>query len=189
MKKKKTLKMLGIIILIMTIFTCAYPHIEIYKDNYLYMMSYSKEWENSEDLEELEGQMCYDESYSYNKKRNISIVSWEYKKFLLFKWFKIKYTEGNICATEFVLEETYIQNFLSNAKIQESSEEVDLAKLINNKEAIVSNTRYPWNDEHKWVSYTLDGKQQEMFIWINEDGLLVIQVGLGDEGPKYIAYK
>ena len=133
--------------------------------------------------------MCYDESYTYNKKRNISISYWDYNGFLFFKWFKIKYKEGNVCATEFVLEETYIENFLENAQITEDSDDVNLEQLIKGKGAIVANKRYPWNDEHKYIGYLLDGKYEEMFIYTNEEGLIIIQVGSSDEGPKYIAYK
>jgi len=181
----KKLIILSIIVLILLI----YPKIEFHKDGYLYMMSYSSTFDNSEDFEELEQEMCYDESYSYNKKRNISISSWDYNGFLFFKWFKIKYVEGNVCANEFVLEESYIKYFLKNAIIDEESDIVDLANLIKDKEAIVVNKRYPWNDNYKWIGYILDGEYKDMFISYNEEGLLIIQVGLGDEGPKFIAYK
>lgn len=179
---------LSIIIITLTVLLI-YPKIEFYKDGYLYMMGYSSPFDKSEDFEELEQEMCYDESYSYNKKRNISINGWDYKGFLFFKWFKIKYVEGNVCETEFVLEESYIEHFLKNAIIDEESDIVDLANLIKNKEAIIANKRYPWNDNYKWIGYTLDDEYKDMFISYNEEGLLIIQVGLGDEGPKFIAYK
>ena len=175
--------------MIMIIFIYFYPNIEFYSGNYLYMMSYSKNWEDSEDFKELEQEMCYDESYSYNKKRDISISNWEYNSFLFFKWFKISYKKGNVCDTEYLLEESYIEDFLENAQIQSNEDKVDLAKLIEGKEAIVANKRYPWDDSSSYISYILDGKYMDMYIYTNEDGLIVIQVGLSDEGPKYIAYK
>ena len=187
--KNKILLMLIIIVVFVGTFLILYPHIEFYKDGYLYMMSYSKDWDKSEDLEELEQDMCYDESYSYNSKRDISIKSWEYKNFLFFKWFEVSYKKGNVCATEYLLEESYINHFLLNAEIQENEDGIDLFQLIEGKKAIVSNTRYPWNDNRSYISYILDGKNTEMFIYTNEDGLIIIQVGLSDEGPKYIAYK
>ena len=184
--KKKTLFILGIIIVILIFI---YPNIEFYNNGYLYMMSYAKDWDTSEDLEELEQEMCYDESYSYNKKRDISISSWEYKKVLFFKWFKIKYKKGNICDYEYILEESYINNFIDNAKIIENTNNIDLAELIKDKKPIIENKRYPWNDNSSYISYILDGEYKEMYIYTNEEGLLIIQVGLSDEGPKYIAYK
>ena len=36
--------------------------------------------------------------------------------------------------------------------------------------------------------YKLDGEYKEMYIFYNDD-LLIIQIGLSDEGPKFIAYK
>lgn len=185
---KKKLLLISIIILTI-ILICIYPNIEFYNNKYLYMMSYSKDWEYSEDLKELENETCYDESYSYNKKRNISITAWEYKKFLFFKWFKVSYKKGNICATEYLLEESYIEHFLEKAEIKENKDKIDLAKLIEGKEAIVANKRYPWNDNNSYIGYILDGEYKDMFIFKTEDGLIVIQIGLSDEGAKYIAYK
>jgi len=52
----KKLIILSIIVLILLI----YPKIEFHKDGYLYMMSYSSTFDNSEDFEELEQEMCYD---------------------------------------------------------------------------------------------------------------------------------
>ena len=63
---KKILFIFIILLLLIVIFI--YPNIEFYSNNYLYMMSFSKNYENSEDFEELEQVFCYDESYSYNKK-------------------------------------------------------------------------------------------------------------------------
>ena len=183
----KKIIILGTIFLIIGLFI--YPKIEFYKDNHLYLMSYRKNWEESEDVKEIEEEFCYDESYSYNKKRNISIIDWEYKKFLIFKWFKIKYQKGNICLKEYQLDESYIKHFIEKAEIKENNSNINLKKLIEGKKAIVGNTRYPHNDNRKYIGYELDGEYKEMFIWMNEEGLIIIQVGLGDEGPKYIAYK
>lgn len=187
--KKKILLMSIIISTIIGIFICIYPNIEFYSNNHLYMMSYVKNFEDSEDFKELEQETCYDESYSYNKKRDISITNWEYKKILFFKWFKVSYKEGNVCATEYLLEESYIKYFLENAQIKENEDKIDLSKLIEGKQAIVANKRYPWNDNHSYIGYVLDGNYMEMFISTTKDGMIVIQVGLSDEGPKYIVYK
>ena len=176
-------------LLIFGIFICIYPKIEFYSNNHLYMMSYGKDWDTSEDLMEIEQEFCYDESYSYNKKRNISITGWNYEGFLIFKWFKVSYKKGNVCATEYLLEENYINNFLKNAKIENNDDNIDLAKLIEGKKSIVDNKKYPWNDNYSYIEYVLDGEYMEMYIYENEQGWLIIQVGSSDEGPKYIAYK
>lgn len=189
MKNKFILAICIFLVLIISIFVIIYPSIEFYKDDYLYLMSYGKDFEYSEDFEEFDQETCYDESYSYNKKRNISISSWDYEGFLFFRWFRVKYKEGNVCETEYVLEESYIKNFIENAKINDECDNIDLEFLIEGKTPIVSNKRYPLNDEHKYINYILDGKEREMFIYTNKEGLIIIQVGLSDEGPKYIAYK
>jgi len=166
-----------------------YPDIEFYSGKYLYLLSYNNNWEESEDLSELEQEFCYNESYSYNKQRNISIIGWEYNGFLFFKWFKVEYEEGNICATEYLLEESYINHFLENAEIISNDDNVELSELIEDKKAIVGNKKYSLSDDHKYIEYMLDGEYEDMFISNSEDGTIIIQVGLTDEGPKYIAYK
>ena len=187
---KKVIIILGIVLVMIGIILVIYPFIEFKNDGYLYIMTYAKEEYNSKDYQELEsGQSCYDESYFYNKKRNLSITSWEYKGFWFFKYHKLGYKEGNLCDNEFVLEESYIKRFINEAEIQEGSDNVDLAKLINGKKAIIQNKRYPWSDDASYIAYKLDGKFEEMFVHTNEDGILIIQVGNSDEGPKYIAYK
>ena len=175
------------IIILFLILLIVYPLIEFKNDEYIYMMSYGKDLIDSVDFQNFEDELCYSESYSYNKKRNITITSWEYHGFLFFKWIKARYKDGNECDNEYTLEESYIDNFLNNAIIIEG-DDVDLAKLIKDKKAIVGNKKYPWDDNHKWISYKLNDEYEEMFIFIKEDKI-IIQVGLSDEGPKYIAYK
>jgi len=187
--KRITLLIMVFVLTIVGVFVLIYPNIEFYNNNYLYMASYAKNWEESEDFGELEQEMCYDESYSYNKKRDISISSWEYNNFLFFYWFKVSYKEGNVCSVEYLLEESYIERFLTQANIKDNEDKIDLAKLLEGKKAIVANKRYSLNDNRSYIGYILDGEYMEMFISINEDGLIIIQVGASDEGAKYIAYK
>lgn len=187
--KIKVILILGVVLIVIGVCMCVYPHIEFYSDNHLYMMSYSKNWEESEDVDQIEQEFCYDESYAYNRQRDITIVDWEYENFWIFRWFKINYQRGNICSTEYLLEESYIKDFLERAIIEENEDNVNLGKLIAGKKVIVGNKRYPYDENRKYIGYKLDGKYMDMFVWENEEGLLIIQVGLGDEGPKYIAYK
>jgi hypothetical protein len=100
----------------------------------------------------------------------------------------MEYEEGNYCDTQFVLEEDYIRDFLARAEIEENVNNLDIAKLIEGKEAIVGNTRYLGNDYENAIFYVLDGKYEELYVFYVDD-LLVIQVGSPDESPKYIAYR
>ena len=81
-----------------------------------------------------------------------------------------------------------IENFIKNAKICENDKNIDIASLIEGKEVIVGNTRYTGNDYTTVIFYELDGRYEEMYVFIVDD-LLVIQVGSPDELPKFIAYK
>ena len=179
--KRLTIFLISIILLSLHLM---FPLLEFNYGNKIYIFSHDVV------IDEFEEHLCYSESVSYVEDKDISITSWESKR-VPFGFFKLtfEYEEGNLCDYEYVLEEAYITNFLENAKIDKDSDDVDLEKLIEGKKAIVSNTKYPWNDDYKWIGYELDGKYQEMFISTTEDGMVIIQVGLSDEGPKYIAYK
>lgn len=179
--KKLTIFLISIILLSLHLM---FPLLEFNYGNKIYIFSYDVV------IDEFEEELCYNESVSYVEDKDISIIGWESKR-VPFGFFKLtfEYEEGNLCDYEYVLEEAYITNFLENAKIDKDSDNVDLEKLIEGKKAIVSNTKYSLNDNYKWIGYELDGKYQEMFISTNEDGMVIIQVGLSDEGPKYIAYK
>lgn len=160
----------------------AYPTIEIQTENYLIALRYS------DDISEFETDMTDNECYVYYADKDISIYDYDFKKFLFFHVITMEYVEGNMCEVEYVLEEEYIQNFLENAVIKYNDSNLDIAQLIEGKEAIVGNTRYLGNEYDKQIDYILDGKHQTLFVFYVDD-LLVIQVGLSDEGPKFIAYK
>ena len=101
---------------------------------------------------------------------------------------KLNYKKGNICASEYLLEEDYINDFLDRAVINENVNNIDVSNLIEGKSAIVSNKKYFGNDYSNGIWYQLDGKEEVMYIFYVDD-LLVIQVGYSDEGAKFIAYK
>ena len=44
------------------------------------------------------------------------------------------------------------------------------------------------DDYENMIEYTLNGENQILYVFYVDD-LVVIQVGLSDEGPKFIAYK
>lgn len=173
-----------IIILIITIilFLILLPHIKIYKDNKLMYISYS------DDISEYEDNLCYHESVSYYEKKDISIKKIDYKKYFIFYLFTLEYEKGNLCNTEYLLEEEYIYNFINNAEIIDNENNIDIKKLIEGKTAIIGNKRYLGNDYEAYINYKLDNKEEVMYIFYVDD-LLVIQVGYPDETTKFIAYK
>lgn len=180
---KKVFIFVGLFIVLIIGVLCLYPNIEIMKDGVIYKFQYN------DDFGEFDTNHCYDESYAYNEKRDISISGWDVKKFLFFHMLVLEYKEGNMCETEYLLTEEEFKRIISDAEIEENEDNIDLNKLIEGKEAIVSNKRYPWNDEYQYIGYNLDGNYKEMYISTNDEGLLIFQIGNSDEGPKYIAYK
>ena len=52
----------------------------------------------------------------------------------------------------------------------------------------VENKRYFGDEYDKSIEYILDGEEQILYVFYIED-MIVIQVGLSDEGPKFIAYR
>lgn len=179
----KTILKIGIILLtIMIILLIIYPLIEFDIGGKIIKFSYS------DDISTLETYTCYTESYVYNEDRNISIYNFDFHKVLFFYIITFEYKKGNVCDREYLLEEQYINNFLKNADIKYNQNNIDLSKLIKGKTAIVSNKRYFGNNYENSIDYILDGKYETLYVFYEND-LLVIQVGLSDEGPKFIAYK
>lgn len=183
---KKEIKILLIILISFTILLGAvfvvYPRIEFRKDGKLYVCSLS------DDFSEFEENASYNELFFYNEERDISIKTFDVKSFLFFHLFTFEYEEGDLRETQFILEKDFIDYWIKNAKIEENTNNIDIAQIISGKEAIVSNTRYSGNDYENSIFYTLDGKEETLYVF-ECDGLTVIQVGSPDESPKYIAYK
>lgn len=180
--KMKTWIIIVAVIIVVGIFLVIYPTIEIQTDDKLIALRYT------EDTTEFESEISYNESYVYYADRDISIKTFDFDKFLFFHVISMEYIDGNYCDTQFVLEEEYIEEFLERAEIKYNDSNLDIAKLIEGKEAIVGNTRYLGNDYEKAIYYVLDEKHEELYVFYVDD-LLVIQVGSPDESPKFIAYK
>lgn len=100
----------------------------------------------------------------------------------------MEYIEGDFRETQFILEESYIEDFLENAEITDCPEGFDLAALIEGREAVVGNTRYLGNEYDYCIFYKLNDRYDEMYVFYKDD-LLIIQVGSPDELPRFIAYK
>lgn len=179
---KKRLITAVIIILLLAVFLVIYPFIEIDTGSRLIRCSYSS------DISEYDQNHSYNELYCYNEKRDISISSFEVENFLFFYTIKMEYIDGDFRETQFVLEESYIDRFLTDAEMISNDNNIQLASLIEGKTAVVSNTRYTGNDYTNGIFYKLDGRYEEMYIFYSGD-LLVVQVDSPDELPKFIAYK
>ena len=175
-------KVLIVVAAVVGVALVIYPNIVIDTGDRLLVCNYTG------DFSEYEKNQSYNEVYCYNEKYDISIRTFDVSNFLFFHVISMEYVEGDVRETEFILEESYISHFLENAEITDNSNNIELAKLIEGKEAIVGNTRYLGNDYTQGIFYKLDGKYEEMYIFYVDD-LLVIQVGSPDELPKFIAYK
>lgn len=179
---KKSLVLILVVAVCLIAVLAAFPFIEINTGKKLVRLSYTG------DFSEYDVNHSYNELYCYNQKHDVSIKSFDVKNFLCFYAIEMEYVKGDFRKTQFVLNESYIQNFLQNAAILENENNIDLSELIKGKTAIVGNTRYTGNDYENAIYYELDGRDGEMYIF-NFDDLLVIQVGSSDELPKFIAYK
>ena len=180
--KSVFLKISIVFVIIIIICLIIFPFVEIDTGDKIIKFSYS------DDISKYEENPCYGENYFYNEEKDVSIYYFTFYEFLFFHVFVLEYEEGNICDSEYLLEEEYISNFLNNAVITSNSNNIDLGSLIIGKTPVVSNKKYYGNDYETFIEYELDEKYQIMYIFYVDD-LLVIQVGLSDEGPKFIAYK
>lgn len=175
-------KILIAVAIVVAIALVIYPNIVIDTGDRLLVCNYTG------DFSEYEENQSYNEVYCYNEKYDVSIRTFDVSNFLFFHVISMEYVEGDVRKTEFILEESYITHFLENAEITDNENNIDLAKLIEGKEAIVGNTRYTGNDYNNGIFYKLDDKYEEMWVFYVDD-LLVVQVGSPDELPKFIAYK
>ena len=180
MKRRIILIFIAVVFLIA--FLIAFPFIEINTGSRLIRFSYTG------DFCEYEENPSYNELYFYNEKHDVSISSFNVKNFLCFYKIDMEYIKGDFRETQFLLEEEFIDYWLKNAIIEENEQKIDIAEIIKNKTAIVSNKRYSGNEYDKSIVYELDGKWETMYVFESE-GLTVIQVGSPDELPKFIAYK
>ena len=178
----KILKIVIPILVFIVLLLISLPCFEIKTKQHLIAIRYK------EDYSEFETNQCYNESYYYNEKHNISLNHFNHKQFLFFHIYVFDYKEGNVCETEYLLEESYIKRFIEKAEIIYNDENIDISKLIEGKTAIVGNKRYFGGDYNVSVDNILDGEYETLFVFYVDD-MLIIQVGLSDEGPKFIAYK
>lgn len=180
--RRKLKVIIPIIVAILIIIFLTIPMFEMKTEKRFYAIRYK------EDYSEFEKNGCYNESFYYNRKHNISLSSFNHKQFLFFHFYYFDYVEGNVCETEYQLEESYIKEFIEKAIIKENRKNINVKKLIKGKTPIVGNTKYLGNEYDTSIEYILNDKHETMYIFYNY-GLTIIQVGLSDEGPKFIAYK
>ena len=190
--KKKLLIILAMVVASVAAGLLAYPHITIQTEDQLIAFRYS------DDLSEFESDMSFDERYTYYADRDVTWTGFDFQKYGPFYVLTFDIQPGNLIEGMYVLEEAYIKDFLAHAKIdvvEKDYKEVDfdlddVAAMLEGKTAIVSNQRYvcPDYDAAYRIYYQLGGEETIMYIF-EADGLLAIQVGYPDEGPRYIAYE
>ena len=93
--------------MILTGFLIAYPFIKIDTGNTLIICNYNG------DFSKFDKNHSYNELYCYDEERDISINSFDVKNFLFFYTVSMNYIEGDFRKTQFVLKESYIENFLN----------------------------------------------------------------------------
>lgn len=131
---------------------------------------------------------CYDESYTYMKDRDITVDSINIKKVWFLWYHRYTFREGNVCEYEFFIDEKDFLYMITKGEVIENEDKVDLIKMIKGKEAITGNKRYSLEENRKFIMLKVEDEEKE--IYVDEvDGLVIIQIGNTDEGPKYIAYK
>ena len=191
MKKKLWISVAVIIVAIVAVLFL-YPHITIQTDNQLIACRYS------DDISEFESQLSADERYTYYADKDVTWTGFDFQKYGPFYVLTFDIQPGNLIEGIYLLEEAYISDFLEHAVIdvvEKDYKEVelttdDIAVMLEGKTAIVSNQRYtcPDYDAAYRVYYQLGDEENILYIF-ETDGLLAIQVGYPDEGPKFIAYE
>ena len=188
LKKNKVLKVFTTIIIVLVILVFCLlliDKVKITVGNEIRYISLSSDtlW-----MEKEEYTTCYDDGLTYLKKRDITVKNIDFKKVGFLWYYRVAFEKGNLCDYEFYIEEKDFLYIITKGEVVENESKLDLSKMIKGKEAIVGNTRYPWEDDYKYIGLNIDGEYKEIYVTERED-MLVIQIGNVDEGPKYIAYK
>ncbi|MGE5455997.1 MAG: hypothetical protein ACM3O4_02720 [Ignavibacteriales bacterium] len=156
-------------------------------------------------------QSCYDEGYFYDKDLDITITRYQIEKDFPFNKIYLNYTKGNLCENEFVLDEDWMVDVISKAKID--SVNIDRcyvnngigycdSKKINNAiqflnysfdrelKRVEINTNIGENStvDHYVISgyYTLDGKGYTLMIFNYNDNLAFKVVDANDHSKNAI---
>lgn len=178
---KKRVWIFAVSFIFIAAFFAIYPHIEIKTENALIALRYSG------DISEFDAYGTVDETYFYNKKYDISVYDFDIKNFLFFYKITMKYKDGDMRESQFLLKAEYIENLLKNWQITENEDGIDVEKMLENKRPNEENKRYPFETFSHSIYYVLDGQENVMHIG-EKDGQVLIQIGNSDEGPKYISY-
>ena len=187
--KKKVLILLAILAAVLF---AIYPHITIQNEDQIIAFRYS------DDTSQFETEVSADENYVYWEDRDVTWSGFDVKKFGPFHVIYLETEPGNTISSKYALDPGYMNAFLSDAVIdvvEKDYKEIDftladVADLISGKQAVEGGGRYvcPDYDAATKIYYTLDGQENFMSIF-EVDGLLVVQVGYPDEGPRFIAYE
>jgi hypothetical protein len=190
--KKKGLIALAAVAVVLAAGLLIYPNITIQTEDQIIACRYS------DDTSQFETEVSADECYVYWEDRDVTWSGFDVKKLGPFHIIYLETEPGNTINSKYALDPDYMDQFLAGAVIdvvEKDYKEIDftlddLADLIAGKQAVEGGGRYvcPDYDAATKIYYTLDGQESFMSIF-ETDGLLVIQVGYSDEGPKFIAYE
>lgn len=190
--KKKGLIVLAAVAVVLAAGLLIYPNITIQTEDQIIACRYT------DDTSQFETEFSADECYVYWEDRDVTWSSYDVKKLGPFYVIYLETEPGNTIDSKYALDPEYMDQFLAGAVIDVAEKDykeidftlADVADLISGKQAVEGCGRYvcPDYDAATKIYYTLDGQENFMSIF-EVDGLLVVQVGYPDEGPKYIAYE
>lgn len=130
---------------------------------------------------------CYDESYFYDLKNNITYGQYEIKSNFLFSKIKISYSNKNICADEYVLNDNWLDIFKASTITDYNiNYESIIAKLTNAKRLPLAGI-IEFNDQYQ-VSYLNQNKGYSLYFTVYSDNVVGIIVLDANDAKKYAIY-
>ena len=206
MKKSHKISLLIVALLILVLvakFQSNYGFIVKYKEGSIvtYVFSFDKTTRHLDSLPN-----CYDESYFYDKGKDVTITKFSNKKKFLLDKVYIDYDNGNLCDFEYVLEEDFISKFVKDAdvdtveiekcskgKCKTSKSKRDISNLLNlvNKEKFTKENKYiSLPENYKYVInvyYNMDNSANLLNIFVIDDNVIIKNIDENDH-PKNIKY-
>lgn len=163
--------------------------------------------EMSSYIESLES--CYDESYFYDEVNKVTIKSFDIEEGKLFNTYKIDYDLNNLCENEYVLGNSWLNEFKDNAEIAEITvtECIDKCNSKNINDLNLENLlNYLSEDDYQRIEnknninfdstsgyyvtayYTIEDMDYMMYVFSYENNLAIKIIDSNDY-PKNALYQ
>lgn len=130
---------------------------------------------------------CYDESYFYDKKLDVTYSKYVVETHGIYKNIEITFQKGDFCKREHILEENWIDT-ISNSKVVDSTVNyVELIKLMSQAERVEFNGTLSFDDKYQ-INYLYNKYGYTFYFVPYSKNVIGIIKGDANESKKYAIF-